>query len=262
MEKRVDDTTERNLVGVSAPDLDEYVYRIYAVDRFKSLLASKEDAVVNPTKWDDPFENFFLERTEVKDPATGSTIPLKNLAADWYGQCWSTNEETDAMWRIYSPDPLTRPGVKVRTTIRKIFDNIKLSGSPAPYLQFFIGKVKYCSENDIINLMSRLTFTDIAIGGQGDHFAELLCLKRTAFQHESEIRLLFQDVDLPSKRGGGGVYKYSLDPNMLFDEVILDPRLSDLDANKLQSDLVGAGCSLPIRRSDLYQVPRFIIPAS
>lgn len=258
----MDDTTERNLVGLKEAELDEYVYRIYAFDRFKSLVAGKEDAVVNPTKWDDPFENFFLERTEVMDPATGSKIPLKNLAADWYGQCWSTNEETDAMWRIYSPDPLTKPGVKVRTTIRKIFSNIKSSGSQAPYLQFFIGKVRYLSENDITKLMSHLTFMDIAIGGQGDHFAELLCLKRTAFQHESEIRLLFQDIDLPSKRGIGGVYKYSLDPNTLFDEAVLDPRLSDLDANKLQSDLVSAGCSLSIRRSDLYQVPGFVIPAS
>lgn len=85
-------------------DLDRRIYRIYALDRFKALLAAKVDALVNPTKWQDPFENFFLERTEVMDDVTSSTIPLKNLAVDWYGQCWSMNKDTDAMWRIYSAD--------------------------------------------------------------------------------------------------------------------------------------------------------------
>lgn len=35
-----------------------------------SLLASSDDALVNPTKWDDRFESFFLEATEVKDNST------------------------------------------------------------------------------------------------------------------------------------------------------------------------------------------------
>jgi hypothetical protein len=55
--------------------------------------------LVNPTKWDDPFESFFLEATEVKDNSTVEIISLKNLAADWYGQFWSKKAESDAMWR-------------------------------------------------------------------------------------------------------------------------------------------------------------------
>jgi hypothetical protein len=99
------------------------LYRIYAFDRFETLLSTGRDALVNPAKWQDPFENFFLYATEVDDEKTSSRIPLKNLAEDWYGQCWSMNKESDAMWRIYSPD-ISEPnksGVKVQTTAQKIY---------------------------------------------------------------------------------------------------------------------------------------------
>lgn len=75
-------TNKRNLIGLEDRDLDQPAYRIYSLDRFKTLLAGKSDAVVNPVKWDDPFESFFLERTEVVDSTTGTTIPLRNLAED------------------------------------------------------------------------------------------------------------------------------------------------------------------------------------
>jgi hypothetical protein len=106
------DTNKRNLIRLDDSGLGRPIYRIYALDRFRALLASKQDVVVNPTKWDDPFEDFFLERTEVADHASGGTIPLRNLAGDWYGQCWSLNKDTDAMWRIYSPEPLKQVGVR------------------------------------------------------------------------------------------------------------------------------------------------------
>ncbi|MDE3749378.1 DUF2971 domain-containing protein [Methylobacterium radiotolerans] len=255
----MDDTNARNLIRLQDADLDRPIYRIYELDRFKAMLASGRDAVVNPTKWQDPFEDFFLERTEVMDDVSKTTIPLRNLAGDWYGQCWSLHEDTDAMWRIYSPDPKVKPGVKVKTTIRRLFENLKASGSPAPYLQFFIGEVQYLTELEIRQMMSGLTFTDVAIGGQGDRFADLLCIKRDAFRHEAEVRLMFQDID--PKRGSGGVFLFPRNANTLFDEAVLDPRLKDPDAAALTTDLQNAGCTLRITRSSLYESPRFVIPA-
>jgi hypothetical protein len=252
-------TNERNLICLDEDDLQLHIYRIYALDRFQAMLAVKQDALVNPRKWDDPFENFFLERTEVDDPTSGTTIPLKNLARDWYGQCWSSNEETDAMWRIYSP---CSRKVKVRTTIRRLIENLKRVPSFAPHLQFFVGRVDYWSEQKIKDLMKCLTFADIAVGGQG--FAKLLCIKREAFGHEKEVRLLFQDVpDSGSKTPNAtGIFEYALDPNAVFDDVVLDPRLEDAAASALKQQLQAAGCDLPIQRSSLYQAPHFIIPAN
>lgn len=165
------------------------------------------------------------------------------------------------MWRIYSADPNEagadpkKLGVKVKTMARKLFDNLKHTDSSAPYLQFFVGQVDYKTEAEITTIMQGLTFLDVSFGGQGDKFADLLCIKREAFQHEQEVRLLFQDID--PKRGATKVFKYKLDPNAIFEEVVLDPRLKDYAA--VQSRLVSAGCTLPISRSTLYQSPHFVI---
>ena len=88
-----------NYINLTKEQLEIPIYRIYPLHRFKKLLKSKVDALVNPSKWDDPFENFLLTRTKVVTqgsngvPETGS---LEGLAKDWYGQCWSMHEETDA----------------------------------------------------------------------------------------------------------------------------------------------------------------------
>jgi hypothetical protein len=74
------DTNKKNIIRLG--NLDQPLYRVYALDRFEQLVATKYDALLNPTKWEDPFENFFLEATEVMDPQSGDIISLKNLAAD------------------------------------------------------------------------------------------------------------------------------------------------------------------------------------
>jgi hypothetical protein len=111
--------------------------------------------------------------------------------------------------------------------------------------------------------MNTLTFRDVSLGGQGDKFADLLCIKREAFQHEQEVRLLFQDIDVQDiapKRGAGKLFKYRLDANVIFEEAVLDPRLKNGDAIALESKLRLAGCTLPMRHSPLYRAPRFVIP--
>ena len=78
-------TDTGNLINLSEADGDMPIYRIYALDRFLSLLKMQEDALVNPEKWEDPFENFLLSRTEVVD-GQGRKGTLRNLAQDWYSQ--------------------------------------------------------------------------------------------------------------------------------------------------------------------------------
>lgn len=164
------------------------------------------------------------------------------------------------MWRIYSPNPGTKSGVKVRTTIRKLFENFSAATCNTPYLQFFVGLVEYLEEAEICRLMGTLTFADVMLGGQGDRFAKLLCMKRTAFSHEAELRLLFQDIN--PKQGRSGVFQFPLDTNLIFEDVVLDPRLKDSDVAALEVHLRSAGCTLPISRSPLYQSPHFVIRAS
>jgi hypothetical protein len=108
--------------------------------------------------------------------------------------------------------------------------------------------------------MNTLTFDDAASGGPAHSLAKLFCIKREAFRHEAEIRILFQDIDEPP-RGVNGIFVYPLDANAIFDEIVLDPRLQDGAATELESELRAAGCTSPIQRSELYTIPYFVIPA-
>jgi hypothetical protein len=102
--------------GIDIDDWDAPIYRVYSMHRFKSLLNTKTNGLVHPSLWKDPFENFFLKCKAVA--SDGTFVSLESLSESWYGQCWTKNRDSDAMWRIYSPN---KDGVRVSTTIRKLF---------------------------------------------------------------------------------------------------------------------------------------------
>ena len=54
---------EDNVLDID--DLDQEIYRIFSIKRFIQLMCSKELVLVNPSKWDDPFENFFLQANAI-----------------------------------------------------------------------------------------------------------------------------------------------------------------------------------------------------
>lgn len=90
----------RNIININ--DLDTPVYRIFSLERFLELFTEKQLVQVQPSMWDDPYEHFLLKTEVVSDD--GEVGSLENLYNSWYGQCWTENEDTDAMWRIYSPE--------------------------------------------------------------------------------------------------------------------------------------------------------------
>lgn len=235
-----------NVLDIS--DLDQKIYRIFSISRFKEIMTNRELVLVNPQKWDDPFENFFLRANAVDE--LGDVVSLGNLARKWYGQCWTLNAESDAMWRIYS---CRKDGVRVSTTVRKLFSVLWCLNDPFARLRFFIGKVSYQPRTEIEEFMAKHSFLDISIGGQNDKFAKLLCTKRLEFTHEAEVRLLANDTD-GLKGDRYGCYRIPFDYATVFDDVCLDPRLEEKDYLEIEKGLRDLGCPLQISQSELYTV--------
>ncbi len=230
-------------------DLDTKIYRIFTFDRFKELITSNELVLVNPEMWDDPFENFFLKANAID--TTGNIVDFSNLRQMWYGQCWTTNEDTDAMWRIYSPD---KNGVRVSTTVRKLFNTIYNKYDKFASLKYFIGKVNYGTKEQLNEFMNQNSFLNIAMGGQNDGFAKLLCIKREAFEHENEVRILVNENDEKKRKELNGLYKIQIDKSNLIDDICLDPRLTKDAYNNNEAEIKKLFQSSPkIFQSDLYQ---------
>jgi hypothetical protein len=101
------------------------------------LFERSELVLVRPKLWEDPSENFLLRCNLELD--TGKRIDLRNEERQFYGQCWSLKRETDAMWRIYSPQ---KNGVKIKVRSGNLLSCLYPdSGDNFIGLKAWIGKV-------------------------------------------------------------------------------------------------------------------------
>lgn len=232
---------------------DEPIHRVFPLLRAAQLFQTGSLALVRPSSWDDPFENAFLNAVATEGSESISLSPIRD---GWYGQCWTSGEESDAMWRIYSPE---KNAVRVSTTVGKLFDAVSGSLNKWILLQFFIGAVEYLTEDALHTFLSSTSFADLALGGQNDRFAETLLLKRTAFEHEKEVRVLFCDVH---KKYQGPAVVLPIDTDALIDQLVLDPRLDDGMIPVVTQMLRTCGAQAPITRSTLYQAPKVTIRLS
>lgn len=228
---------------------DTPVFRIFSCKRFLQLLKESKLSLIKPKKWDDPFENFILSTPAIDNH--GTPISLSSLSESYFGQCWTLNKETDAMWRIYSP---YKDGIKVSTTVGKLFD-VFYDHRKEPELECYFGLVEYKTEQNLINLLLRAK--EFVLDRSGIESAKSLLLKREEFSHEAEARLIY--VSFCEDEKSRDVYSFTIDPNTLFDDITLDPRISDSDQKKISDEITINGCTLNILKSSLYSLPNFKI---
>ena len=242
---------EENIINININSLDTKIYRIFSLEYFKELLKNKELVLVNPgKKLDDPFENFFL-KTKVILP-DGNETTLEDLQSKCYVQCWTYKKESDALWRIYSP---CKNGVRVSTTVRKLFDSIYNQKEDLPFLRYFIGNVSYIPQKEIEDFLNGCSFGDIVAGGSNNNIAELLCIKRPEFNYEEEVRILVNDIN--GNIGNEVLYRIPFKIENVFDDVCLDPRFNDSEYKARKKEIEDLGCNLSISQSQLY---KFNIP--
>ena len=238
--------------GINIADWNQPIYRVFPLKRIKNILKSGKNGLVWPSEWEDPFENFLLESKVMIQPDEYAS--LKSIASSWYGQCWTKKSESDAIWRIYSQN---KDGVKVKTTIKKLFSTIYEANDKFRQLKYFIGHVEYEDEADIIKFLNNISFTGFAMGGQSNQFAKTLLIKRKEFAHEDEVRILHNDAN--KKHTGNKVVEFPFDFNNLIEEVVLDPRLKTHEFQSSESELKTLGCAVPISQSSLYKIPKVTI---
>jgi hypothetical protein len=232
--------------GIGIDNWDAPIYRIFERKWLLELLRTQKNGLMPPASWDDPFENFFLQCKGVTN--YGKEVSFQPLHDSWFGQCWTLAAESDAMWRIYSKK---ESGVRVSTTIRKLFNSYYDKTDQFAALKFAIGKITYKTRTDIENFLAGTSFADLTMGGQIHGVAETLCIKRPEFSHEAEVRLLFHDAE--NKYIGSRVVLVPLSTAAVIDDVLLDPRIGSITVKRVTRELVNAGYSGPVSQSELYK---------
>lgn len=235
-----------NYIYLNPADLDKPIYRIIPASRFIQILATNKSTLVKPKKWDDPFENaLLLARLRLEQDCTAGFM----AKVGGYGQCWTWHSETDAMWRIYSPN---KDGVRLMTTPRKLLTSLKnVVGE-----RCFIGSVQYKQKTALPAYFADINVFDAS----GDGMAKSLLCKKIQFRHEAEVRLIYCADESVCQ---GDVFSYDISPNHLFDRVLFDPRMDRAQRSFHIEVLRCLGCTSEIKRSTVYDAPsslKFTLP--
>jgi hypothetical protein len=246
-----------NLVFLTEEDLDKPIYRIFSFQRLEKIFKERKLTLVKPKLWDDPFENFILNSTGRLPDGRQFQMGFRD---NFYGQCWSLTKESDAMWRIYSPD---KNGVKVKTTIRKLLTPLfqigrqhqKMNGV-VYNLSSFVGKVKYADTKTLITMLKdeqRMSSKIFDQSGWGQ--ASTFFFKRVAFRHEKEVRLIYNSEN----KNQFDTFKFDINPFELIDEIVFDPRMTESIYQEQKDKVIEWGFDKRIIQSGLYKLKTFTI---
>ena len=224
-----------------------YVYRILPLRCFLSTLKRGKLYFPRVSKWEDPYELFLFKQKYID--TSGVPIDMMSQAHRIYGQCWTTSRDSDAMWRIYSPDKMS---VRIKTTIQNI--NQLVESAKGNGLFILNDWVKYKSRTDIDNYVKSQTCASVL---QNDTLQKSLFIKRSSFDYEKEYRIVAWLADIDEK---DQIIPSSPEfieipyPEDFIQEVYLDPRLSVEEVALLKSALsLRLGGSCPISQSTLHK---------
>lgn len=231
----------QNYINITSEEKENKIYRVMSVHKLVELFKTQQNTISRPHLWDDPFENYILKGRGKS--RTGETFSF-GMRDSVYGQCWTSIKESDAMWRIYSPD---KNGVKIKTTIRKLFESLYNSDPPNNKdVSCFIGKVEYFSRRELDLIKINI------LDSTGAGIAKTLLIKRDAFSQEEEVRLIYIDQE---RKIQPNIFQYEVNPCELIEQIVFDPRMNEYLYDLYKDAFRRMHFTGHIIRSGLYKAP-------
>lgn len=216
------------------------LYRYISLSQFLSMVERKKIHLTKVISWEDPWELPSLKiPTKRKDG--GLEYPKHSRLKDIYGQCWSLNSKSDALWRIYSS---RNNGILLHSTVERflLLNDIKF-GFLAPVIYYSnLRRALACiHEDDKYNSCYRF-------------FGEAL-LKRESFQHEDEVRLLVVNDEMCLGKKYDSNEKYielQVEPLSFIEGITIDPRASAWFVETVEAYCRRAHFKFAPQKSKLY----------
>ncbi|MBN1924190.1 MAG: hypothetical protein JW798_00010 [Prolixibacteraceae bacterium] len=222
-------------------DLSEELYRIFQWKYFIEDLRIKKLTFVLPSAWEDKFENFMLNFPVLYNGKVGDITLIRD---SFYVSCWSLKQECDGLWRSKKAKKKDCI-VKVKVSSQKLFKSIYNIIDPIHDSKYFIGKVRYLSDERIMGILDKVH--NINELDDGLEFVQKLIVKRKPFDYEKEVRVIIRDENYKFEE-----MKITIDPNFLFEEITLDPWIKYKTFKNKEKEIRDAGFRGRIVRSSLY----------
>lgn len=228
----------------------DYVYKYIPLKYLISLVENKKLRIDKVSKWEDPYENFFLKSNFYTNTSFYKGIiqvHTDDIINRTYGQSWTMREESDAMWRIYSnKGDIENIAIRVKIKIDNLFNIVYTSDECMATTS--IGPVNYKTDDEITHWMQGLNNID----SEFPNFAEQsLFIKRIPFAHEEEVRIIIsKDTQTPAEE----FLLYDIPDLNVIEDFTLDPRLNEEDEVQITQELKDIGVDRhKIKKSSLYE---------
>ncbi len=185
---------------------DTKLYRYVKLEHFMSFVERRHFHLTNVNLWDDKWE-VILSKLPTLDDEGKLIYPIYSFHEHLFGQSWSLAQESDAMWRVYSPNST---GIQITTSAKKfkLVDGVE---------RWHLGKVIYFKTiQELIELSkSHTSLFDDAL------------FKRSAFEHEREVRFLTHGDFLDHFESEWKYASLLVDPIAFIEGITIDPRADE-----------------------------------
>ena len=143
--------------------MPHHIYRYISFETFVGMVQKQSLTFVLPKVWDDPKERTAVFSFVEKIDNIHRRMMYLALQGKTYAQCWTKQDESDALWRIYA---YGNRSIRIKTSREKI---VQLE-------DVYAFDVKYVDDLDCIS--------------EDADFFDAFTRKRKAFEHEKEVRLI------------------------------------------------------------------------
>lgn len=226
--------------------MNQNLYQILPLEYLDAILVNKKIRFNNIfMSWDDPYELYLFRNHPKHDDQLDEYI--KRIQDSFFGQCWSSMRNSDALWQIYSKD---KRSVRIRTKLQTLFDVIEQNalGDYTPYygwIKYETQKVIKEKKKNIINKKNWIKEAGVV--------KDSLFIKRNAFSYEKEFRVILQTALNAENRS---YLEINIDPEHFIDQIAFDPRM-DFKLFECKKKIYEKWfSSKKIVRSDLYTNPK------
>ncbi|MFX0550086.1 DUF2971 domain-containing protein [Hathewaya histolytica] len=201
------------------------LYRYMKLSCFLELMEMHAMYLTNLNSWDDIWE-----------------LPARNSMSTkykdkFYGQCWSLEGISDALWKIYAKD---KEGILIETSVKKLneLEGLKLGKlSPVIYYEDLNAALQHSNS---LEGMDKIFYHGL--------------LKRKAFEHEKEVRLITLKTDHcmnSSIKEDNSNLLLKIRPESFIENIYIDPRASNWFVDTIKTYCTRLNLSVIPKKSDL-----------
>ncbi len=203
------------------------------------MLSTKQVSFCKVSDWEkgDAFENMFRrQRIYTND----FYVSIHSITELLYGQSWSSQGETQEMWKNYS-DLIHKDSyaILVKSTAKKVADiveeSIPVGQNRIRIQRGVLGKISYFTEEQIDNWFLRQG--DITLDKVNQLLMEYTFMKRGCYSFEHEVRCVVRDIDDEHRE----MLSFEIDPLSFFESFIIDYRLANQTRNQIEDDIISFG---------------------